>query len=312
MGLKCSVLGHAYGETTVERDREERGSEVVITIRELETCERCGDTRIVTENKEVTTIETADDSPDVTPEDAVAALDAAEEADASEDAEASGAEEPLVDDAESGTAVADDAVGGPSPDAVEDQGAEILDDEGDEDEAAVDDELADPTIEGEADGPDETSDQDDAVIIDDGPDDAEAAGRDEAETGEGGEEITGDDAGSDDADHTIDANEPSPFDTPDEDEADDDPLGEWPEETLKDTPEDDWTPSEDLEGSVGDVDPDADVDRELSTNSAVTVPDGEFYCEECGYTTLVEASSLRAGDFCPECRKGTLVHRPEE
>ena len=60
MGIKCSLLGHRFGETTVERDREEDGTEVVITITEFETCTRCGETRVVSENKEVTTLEDAD------------------------------------------------------------------------------------------------------------------------------------------------------------------------------------------------------------------------------------------------------------
>ena len=312
MGLKCSVLGHAYGETTVERDREERGSEVVITIRELETCDRCGDTRIVTENKEVTTIETPDDSPDVTAADAMEAMGedasgtdpsagteaATSVADTGDDAATD--DGTIVEDAEGGAAVTDESMGSPSPDAVEDQGAEILDDEDDTDDA-VDDELADPTIENDADVPGESSEDEDAVILDDEP-----ASADDGETNETADaEATGTD------EHTIDAEESSPFAAPADDETTDDPLGEWPEETLRDT-EDDWTPSEDLTGTVGDVDPDANVDRELSTSSAVTVPEGEFHCEGCGYTTPVESSSLRAGDYCPECHTETLVHRAEK
>ena len=73
MGLKCSIIGHKYGEAAVERDREEQGSEVVITIQERETCERCGKTRIVSENKEVTAIETPADIADDVIEDEEAA-----------------------------------------------------------------------------------------------------------------------------------------------------------------------------------------------------------------------------------------------
>jgi len=61
MSFKCSVFGHRYGDPEVERDREEQGSEVVITIKESETCKRCGETRVVSENKEVTTLETPSD-----------------------------------------------------------------------------------------------------------------------------------------------------------------------------------------------------------------------------------------------------------
>ena len=42
MGLRCSLLGHDYGDSFVERDREERGNEVVVTERELKECARCG------------------------------------------------------------------------------------------------------------------------------------------------------------------------------------------------------------------------------------------------------------------------------
>ncbi|WP_135826814.1 DUF7093 family protein [Halorussus ruber] len=57
MSLRCSLLGHSYGEAEIEREREEQGSEVVVTVREFEECERCGDRKVVTENKEVTAIQ---------------------------------------------------------------------------------------------------------------------------------------------------------------------------------------------------------------------------------------------------------------
>lgn len=60
MGLKCSILGHAFDDRTTDRDREESGSEVVIVERTVETCRRCGETRVVSENKEVTAIETGE------------------------------------------------------------------------------------------------------------------------------------------------------------------------------------------------------------------------------------------------------------
>lgn len=54
MSLRCSLLGHEYGETEIERDREERGNEVVISVVELERCTRCDATRTISENTEVT------------------------------------------------------------------------------------------------------------------------------------------------------------------------------------------------------------------------------------------------------------------
>lgn len=65
------MLGHDYDETVTEREREERGSEVVVTIREIEECARCGKTSVVTENKEVTSIvpESEPAAVDVEPDD---------------------------------------------------------------------------------------------------------------------------------------------------------------------------------------------------------------------------------------------------
>lgn len=54
MSLRCSLLGHEYGESEIERDREERGDEVVISVTELERCKRCGNARVISENTEVT------------------------------------------------------------------------------------------------------------------------------------------------------------------------------------------------------------------------------------------------------------------
>ncbi|MDG5758775.1 hypothetical protein QA600_05415 [Natronococcus sp. A-GB1] len=63
MVLRCSLLGHDYGDVDVEREREERGSEVVVTVREYEECARCGDKHVVSENTEVRSISMADAGP---------------------------------------------------------------------------------------------------------------------------------------------------------------------------------------------------------------------------------------------------------
>ncbi|WP_293029795.1 hypothetical protein [Natronococcus sp.] len=63
MVLRCSLLGHDYGDVDVEREREERGSEVVVTVREYEECARCGDKHVVSENTEVRSISTAGAGP---------------------------------------------------------------------------------------------------------------------------------------------------------------------------------------------------------------------------------------------------------
>ncbi|MFC6768543.1 DUF7093 family protein, partial [Natrinema soli] len=67
MVLRCSLLGHDFGETDVEREREERGSEVVVTVQEYEECSRCGQRNVISENTEVTSLSAgtgADSLPD--------------------------------------------------------------------------------------------------------------------------------------------------------------------------------------------------------------------------------------------------------
>ncbi|MFB6086529.1 MAG: hypothetical protein ABEJ84_06955 [Halodesulfurarchaeum sp.] len=53
MGLRCSLLGHAYGEPVTERERERRGDEEVVTVTKLRTCTRCGAETVLSENTEV-------------------------------------------------------------------------------------------------------------------------------------------------------------------------------------------------------------------------------------------------------------------
>jgi len=118
--------------------------------------------------------------------------------------------------------------------------------------------------------------EDDAVILDDGSEDEDED--EDREPGEWPEESEGDEESDEEAD--------------------------WPEQREEGEDEPDWElptdidPHPETEGSVGG-----------SVGDALTVPEGEFYCVECGFTTPVESSSLRAGDFCPECHKGTLEHQ---
>ena len=56
MGLRC-LLGHDFDQPQVERERDVDGDEVVVTVREVKTCRRCGERQVVSESKEVTTLE---------------------------------------------------------------------------------------------------------------------------------------------------------------------------------------------------------------------------------------------------------------
>jgi hypothetical protein len=61
MGFQCSILGHAFEDAGVERERTEQGSEVVTTEREIERCRRCGKERVVSESTEVAAVVDASD-----------------------------------------------------------------------------------------------------------------------------------------------------------------------------------------------------------------------------------------------------------
>lgn len=59
MSLRCTLFGHLYGDPQVEREKQKEGKEVVTTVREVKGCSRCGKRLVVSQNKEVTTVETA-------------------------------------------------------------------------------------------------------------------------------------------------------------------------------------------------------------------------------------------------------------
>jgi len=257
MGIKCSLFGHDFGETTVERDREEQGNEVVSTIKEVETCTRCGETRVVSENTEVTTIKTPDD---------------VGMAEVEEDENDTGAETEIVD-AEEGEPVADadTTTSGVSQDAdayesaAEDDGV-ILEDDTDEDLNREPGEWpeSEPPAESGQDGP--------------VPTEQPMTGSDESESPE-------------DTDFEV---------VPDEEPARDDETEVWSGTEPEDDETEVWSGTEpDLERAQADV--------EATGEGTDAVIDGEFRCTECGFSTPVESSSLREGDYCPDCHQGMLV-----
>lgn len=132
MGLKCSLLGHAFKEADVERERSEAGDEVVTVVREVERCARCGAERVVSENTEVTAVVEPEEVADDGGGEAMSSIvDRAGTADAGErDVRSEGA-------ASSGTEA--DAGGAPGPareeqyeppDDPAEEDAEILEDDG--------------------------------------------------------------------------------------------------------------------------------------------------------------------------------------
>lgn len=332
MGIKCRLLGHAYGNPEVDRSREEQGDEVVVTVRNVKVCERCGDERVVNQTREVTSVR----SPDEVDLDADAAT-AGEESDAS----------PVTPVDPSSTDDAPDAGPGvePAADATDD-GWETGSDEWDgveadtdvDDAVILDDETSDNETQwSEEPEPDAEPRSDSDVPPDETP---TAEGDGAAGDATGGEIV--DAAG--DAGAEADAAEPT-REWPDHDDVGG--AGGWPDHDASDegysaTPNDgvdaafesngltpevngSSTDAAELDGvaSVDDRVAEAtyasgDADGEVEgfvaagePQSGSDAPDDrvEFYCPNCEYTRAAGRSSLRAGDICPECKRGYIAER---
>jgi hypothetical protein len=266
MTLTCSLFGHDFGEAEVVREREEDGSEVIITVREIKHCSRCSAERVVSENKEVTTVETPSDivgeELNADPEDGAA--DAG--ADAGADTDAESTDTPASAGVSGGEPAEPAATADGTDDAGGADGADGATATGAGDAGAASDGEAESATVPDAEGVPPGSrdpEEDDGIILDD----------------------------------------------EEESERETRALGEWPEEEED---EEDWAPEIDPEADT-DADSSADAEPETveATSEVLTVPEGTFHCPECAFSTPVEDSSLRAGDFCPECHRGTLEHRAE-
>lgn len=305
MGLRCSLLGHDYGEPETTEEREERGDEEVVTVREFRQCGRCGAETVVSENTEVRRREPGRDEqdPGTAAEDATDADDADDRAaDAIDEAEPSG------HDGTGPAASADEAE--PSGPAVDDA---IDADSTDDDDAVI--------LDGEADVRDTTQwPEDDPVGADDGPlgngtgDGVAASGP--AGTGavdDGAPAADGVDAPEDGADAAESASN----------------AGDWPDagddgEGSRSPPVDDAEPGADAGTgyvSAGSTGADDGARRESIDDAGITSTgpvgqagesvDAVLVCPECGFSERAVASSLREGDICPEpdCGRGYLGER---
>jgi hypothetical protein len=154
MGLRCSLLGHAYGEPVTERDRERRGDEAVLTVRELKTCKRCGAETVLSENTEVRHLDAGDEGT------------ASEPTGSSEETDETTA--PGGDEA---TAAVDDSA--PAGATVQDLVEHAEADSSSRPEAPEETAQATDSASAEA-GPEETGQADDGgIIVDDGASDAD-------------------------------------------------------------------------------------------------------------------------------------------
>jgi hypothetical protein len=338
MGIRC-LLGHDFGDPELERDREEQGDEVVVTVSEQQTCTRCGATKVVSENTEVTSLEqlteTADDeaaageATDAEPAaDAPTATAAGEPSADSQPADESGGSVSAETAPEAQTATGDTADAETDGVTITDD-AEVLTDEAADTAAADATDAADDATDTPAD-PDEAADPDaaadDGVILTESESSETAAEGDDtsdAEPDESGESVDtaaeSDAAGEAEASTTADTEaESTRMDWPDQ-QADDDGFDA---SSPSDAGPDDvsfgggFTP----EASTTDHDG-ADVIEEPGSEQltkadevSISEPtpdeaDTEFYCPECGFTQPAVSSSMRAGDICPECRRGYIAEQ---
>lgn len=312
MAIRCSILGHDFGEAEVEREREEDGNEVVETVREVQTCSRCGKEKLLSENTNVTSLGRPGDDREGDAGDADVAIDASDGtvgvASDDEDGNAAADTVTATDAAtEDGEVSSPDDGSSPGSDEVAND-AEIIEETADETAAAEEargDTAADVVAEAES---EPAPENDDAVILDE---DTEPD-RDR-EPGEW----------------------PDADDTGDPVGAESDPSA-WPDQEGEDEGYDATLDEGDAEVDFGgggltpDVDGVADSGEEvvgsdqptgetgITSAGAALAPDApantdsadtEFACPECGYTVPATRSSLRAGDICPECRHGYIAER---
>ena len=389
MGLRC-LLGHDFGEPELRRTREEQGDEVIITVSEVTTCRRCGATRIVGENKEITSIEqlaaTAADPADGQ-HDQPAAESARHTAQpttqqpTTAESTATAKSSPTADTNTAATTAnaspsTAQPAGGSSP---ADEDTEILhaDAQPSPDvthNTADDTAAADPTDE----QPTRASTPEDADTA--GGDTgyaefttASTAADDEPETEateEDGDGQSGDDgiilpSDKDDTEREVGA-------WPAYDAGEDDATGSeptpWPEQTGEDTGYDASTPNDDgdlgggsgfvpdiadAESAFGDAGVDtttqpsvseksveteaeqtvddaelldadesatgpaergqsraADIGDEMEFEATVDDIETEFVCPACGFSRESGVSWMRAGDICPECKRGYIAEQP--
>ncbi len=269
MGFRCSLLGHDYGEPTTEEEREERGNEVVVTVRELETCSRCGAETVISENTEVRSIDSA--------------------ANTESDADAAAVESEADGEGTDGEAAdgADDAMGDVQSPA-EDDGVILEDDDRDAGEWPADDSATD----GEA--GDAPAADDDAAAAE--AEDASAEPVDDADLDRNGTTEATDltewpDPGVED--EGFDA-EPASGDDVDVEFG----GGLQPEAADADTDES----AEYVSASGSGITSTGPVERSDD-------PDTVLVCPECEFGEESVATSQRPGDICPECRRGYLTER---
>ncbi len=280
MSLRC-LIGHNFDPPETEHEREERGAEVVVTVREFKACSRCGERQIISENKEVRTTSTPQsDTPDT--------------------AEISPTADPVsppTEDAhhEDVTAAEDDGIILPDEEPDERREGEWPEDEEEPEESDVEpaawpDSGQDPSPEPE---PSTTAAWPEREDIEERPSDAGegrpwpiADGEDE-----GFDAVAGDDASVEDVEFG---------------------GGLTPQRTdetntgAESSTSDDSDTAEIAPAGITSVSPGPEpTGPQLSEASGGSL----LVCPECDHEASGEVTSHRPGDICPECRRGYLTEK---
>jgi predicted RNA-binding Zn-ribbon protein involved in translation (DUF1610 family) len=379
MGLRC-LLGHDFNEPELQREREEDGNEVVTTVTEVKTCARCGETQVVSENTEVTTMEQLADE-------AAAGRGARASDAAPRDPPVGGhaAADEVEPDGASVGAARPDTDPGPATDVDVDSDVDdavIIDNSTRSVSAETENGSADATSDERADAmvgegaaaeteDDDTTDGDDgAELLESGPDDEAGSlgGSDEyaeypevepaASPGEDEQHAETDDGVILDDDDEEPPAEREHGAWPEVDEQDDSraTTTPWPDQPGEDegfsaeigdagtggdvefggglTPEAaDATsenedaeyveaPERDADAVGGTVEPRDDASGPSDSGTGITRAESptletstsdtetEYHCPECGMVRKADGNSMRAGDICPECKRGYVTERP--
>lgn len=269
MGLRCSLLGHTFVEADVERDRQDRGSEVLTITREMERCRHCGAERVISENTEVTSVAGADETSGV----GGSQSGGTRGRDTTGDPRGAGSD----------TGGFSDAPVDPPDDPAEDD-AEILTDEEERQPGQWPDEDERPTAEAGDPEPAGTGSGDTRR-----PGGAGGTGRASGAGGAGDGGGTGGTGGGE----IIDAEENGPDSAG---EPGDEPPAHARDQTV-----------ETGEGSTFESSETEDDSTFEPVGSSVTVPEGHYECSGCGFRVDAD-SSFRDGDVCPECREAYLEY----
>jgi ssDNA-binding Zn-finger/Zn-ribbon topoisomerase 1 len=305
MGLQCRLLGHAYGNSEIERTREERGDEVVATVREIQTCDRCGSEQVISQNKEVTTVRTPDsiqnesvssaESPESGPEISSTETTSAEDADNDDSTTA--------DEAESEEQITDEGIIlETSPDTTD----ETQWSESETPDLTTAAEQSAAVERGEQTSSGVVKQKDDAEILD------ESAGESSREYGAWPQH--------DSTDEKSESKTASSWPDPQDNGFSATPMNDGAEIAFsnenRQLGQSEQSQNSDTKRAQPDENRDIDSRAPIRAGSDERTADEhlsddqvELVCPHCEFARRGSISSMRAGDICPKCKRGYITER---